>query len=65
MDRRAFVIGLGAVLAAPLAAEAQVEAGCARKPIALRRAAAPAHLKALEAGGRSVVFQIRTVGGPR
>jgi|RhiMetdeSRZDD1v2_1073273.scaffolds.fasta_scaffold14843_5 hypothetical protein len=65
MDRRAFVIGLGAVLAAPLCAEAQVEAACAGKPIALRRATAPAHLKALEAGVCSVVFQIRTVGGPR
>ena len=61
MNRRAFVTGLGVVLAA----EAQVEAACAGKPIALRRATALAHLKAFEAGVCSVVFKIRTVGGPR
>ena len=47
MDRRAFVTGLGALLAAPLAVEAQAEADRA----GIKR-------------GRSLGFQIRSVGAP-
>jgi hypothetical protein len=64
MDRRAFVAGLGAVLAAPFA-EAQAEADCAGiKPIALRVATAPAHLKVYRRAGVRWFFKIRSVGAP-